>query len=36
MTLLIHFLGVNMLTWHAAPHIWAQVLSIGAGAGVFG
>lgn len=25
-----------MLTWHAAPHIRAQVLSIGAGAGVFG
>lgn len=25
-----------MLTGHAAPHIRAQVLSIGAGAGVFG
>lgn len=25
---------VNMLTWHAAPHIRAQVLSVGAGAGV--
>lgn len=27
---------MNTLTWHAAPHIWAQILSIGAGAGVFG
>lgn len=26
----------SMLTWHAAPHIGPQVLSVGAGAGVLG
>lgn len=27
---------IRALTWHTGPHVGAQVLSVGAGAGVFG